>query len=511
MDELPILVYQKILSFLGWQERLRCKLVSKRWKISVEMAVPQPLCLYAKEYPCEEWCFSKRSILCEEIVLLRPEKFRDFNSRIEIFANLQKLSFFCINITKFVADLPLLVQLKVLMIKDCYFSSHDPVAFNSSSLEMLSFKFMDVYIFSKFRSIDFNTPNLNSLIFWNDRMSYITRSTAEPFRVNFLSPLNIKHLECIEFDLNFSVLKNLEILVCQKITCPFSLEDFGLLQRLELFPRQEHELDYIKRIMNERSLSRKSLEIFVCGFKGLLIQFKESTNPFRPAGFDNVNFQTSFDLNKRYLGHVAEHPESMCPISWLLNLDIVIFYQIFGGVQIDFLDKLCNVGCIRISDHNRKRKNLFDSSDILKMLVKTWPKEVRIEYSFSKEFYQQLSLIKSIRKLEVRDRFENLDFNQFLKLEHLISLMISTEKLPTDFISKIFGLKFIESFRYLYSNFYLHLSYSRQKYGIYKNVQTKKESKNFQCDLDFDSLEELIEEVNKWKNQNSPYLRGCLI
>lgn len=196
-----------------------------------------------------------------------PEKFLDFNSRINLFDNLRKLCLYSIRMCEFLKDLPLLKKLEVLMIPE-YFNLHQKsqgphrIEFKSSSLKKLLFKHLRRDQDGIIDLIEFNTPSLSSLVFWDDS---IPKNLISVRSVKFGYPLKIQHLECIEFGSNMNELKNLKTLNCQKITYPFKLDEFESLQSVELFPKEDEELDYIKEIIRQKEhLKRKTPEIIVC-------------------------------------------------------------------------------------------------------------------------------------------------------------------------------------------------------------------------------------------------------
>ena len=521
-DELPILVLQEIFSFLSLPERLKCKRVSKHWKFAVESAEgPRSLCIYRGDFPCRvKWCFSESEVVPEDTVRSHPEKFYNLNSRIELFRDVQKLCFFSyVDMSQFVNDLRLLKKLKVLMIEDYYIyhdyrldtHSHDPLVFDSSRLEKLSFK----YCYCRgncpsIKSIDFNTPNLRSLIFWNEHYGPMAE-----FPIEFRFPLTIRHLECIEFDSKLGVLRNLETLICQKIICSFTLDDFKSLQRLELFPREEEELESIRRIIGEKkNLRRDSLEITVCGFKDLLVyNFDELRIP-------NLDRLGSFHLTEHYLRLIAEHPDKLVShIPWEFNCwDFPNFYKLSNRLPKDFLQKIHIYQIANLNnDTCRKvrtmRKKPPSASYMLNLFTESKAKSVAIFYNYNKEFYEQLTSIQTIKKLYVREKIENLEYDLFLRLEYLHELTIETEKMPIDFIVKIFKLKFFGSFDYYYSNFFLHIIQHLEEYALKTSVKTMKESKLSKFDTEmlvFDCLDDLIGELQRMKIENQPYLRGCL-
>lgn len=518
MDQLPLLVIREIVSFLSLPERLKCKLVSKQWKLAIEMEGPQSLCIYRGTFPYRmNWCFTERDLICEEeIVYANPEKFYNFNLRIDLFKDLQKLCLFRVKMSQFIQDLYLLKKLKVLMMEG-YFVDNDHidnyrhVKLNSGSLEKLSFKYKDIDR-KDMKSIEFDTPRLSSLIFWTD-YAYWSPDLSVDFPINFRYPLMIKHLECPEFDTKLNVLKNLETLICQKITCPFELKDFKSLQRLELLPMEKSELDYIRGLMYEReALKRSSLEIVVCGFKELLI-------PFKP---NNRFSLTLFDLNEHYLKQVAKHKDDFVGhIPWIIYLrDFKGFYKISKELPRNFFKKIAHIEKIEISGNVRKKKRMpFKACDVLQLLSQINPKDVEINANFgqTKEFYRELTSLKSITNLSINEKFKNLDYDAFLKLKYLQDFSIFTEKLPIDFISKIFKMIFFCNFTFYHPNFYMGFDdrYPRyQRYHFYtKYIKPNKKNKVFWSEIDkyFDCLEDLIEETKNIKMRKEGYFRDSLI
>lgn len=518
---LPILVIEKIFNFLTLSERLKCKLISKQWKLAIETSLgPQSLCIsQRRSYPRKlKWCFSKQSVIHD--LIYSHEEFRNLKSRIDLFRDLQKLCFDHVEMSEFMQDLPLLGRLKVLMIEDYIIWKENQrddknlhPRFDSISLEKLSFRFRNK---PSFQSLDFDTPNLEKLIFWRDRL--IEERHVTKFQINFQFPLKTRHLECIEFDSQLSVLKNLETLITQTITCPFSLEDYKSLRRLELFPREKNELDYIKVIIDEKiTLKRDSLEITVCGFRDILTTCKQKnddTNMFY------MPYISLFNLNEHFLGQIAKHSKDKLVghIPWQFNVDFKTYQKIFKDLPKNLFTKFHTISCITISDLNRRsrQKTVFDQSDVLQLLIKANPREVRIVTILANRFTEKLGSIQSIEILDVRDRSENLDYDHFLKLKYLRSLKVFTEKLPIEFIFRVFKLKFLMEITFSYSQFYVSLGYSRwlfpdQIYFLYTSFRAKKASKCLQTNLMFQCLEDLVEELENLKVKKAARLRGCLI
>lgn len=446
MDELPVVVLQEVIICLNLQERLKCKLISKKWKFAVETAAgPRSLCIYQSNFPCRvQWCFTGSEVIVEETVFLKPKEFHDFNTRINLFSNLRKLCLYRIEMYDFLNDLHLLKNLKILMIKDFYTYTYTRqldedsdyrinLTFESDSLEKLSFEPIKTLPLQSIESIDFNTPNLSSLSLW-------TNSNVETnLSIKFCSPLKLRHLECIEFDSNMSALTNLETLNCLKIVCPFRLENFASLQKLDLFPRQDDELDYIKGLIDQRKqLERTNLEIIVCGFKDLLIAYKPKYQLYA----------RSFKLDKHFLSQIAKHPTKFVGrIPWEFKLDFPAFYETFEEIPKDlFCNHTPNIYSVSVwSENSTSEITLFHPAYVLELVTQSRPCSVTIfDYEFDKEFYQRLSSIQSIKELTVNTpSFEKSDYDCFLNLKNLRQFFIDTHQVPMDFILAIFKLKFM--------------------------------------------------------------------
>ena len=539
MAELPILVLQKIISFLSLKERLDCKLVSKHWKFAIETASgPLSLCIYRVDYPQGlKWCFTEGNVICEDIMLHHgaedPSVFINFNSRIVLFENLRKLCLYSIGTTEFLKDLPLLKKLKVLMIPDYFYfqksrPDHHRIEFESSSLEKLSFKYTSRYE-PKYGEqiidlIDFNTPQLSSLVFWDE--SYDTTNRVTVRSIRFRYPLKLKHFECIEFRSSMKGLKNLETLNCQTIVCSFNLVDFESLQRLELFPKEDDELDYIKEIIKKKEhLERQSLEIIVCGFKDHLISYRSGLQVERAR----------FLLSEHFLDQVAKHPAKFIGcIPWKFT----VFSDLFADERFKELPnvlfkKICNIASFHIVDpgedlesnqvsnpesnsgpvkSERKRKrNCQNPSYILDLLFQCNPRSlINYDFKFSIEFYEKLASILSIKEIHLVEHSENLDFDQFLKLKHLKTCYFLTDKMPIDFISKVFRMRFvgIVTFNLQSVGFYF-VRYPE----YYEFSVTHGDGKSLILEFEkrFDCLKDLIEELERLKKTNKAYLKGRLI
>lgn len=497
MEKLPILALRKIFSYLTLQEKLRCKLVSKSLKSAVEADGPRSLCIYSgARYPYnEKWDFLERNVTYEEIVFSNHKKNHDFSAMITLFRDLEELFlFFVCKFNDFIVrELPLLSQLKVLVIDNPAFNEnhkYEHLTFNSSSLEKLSFKCPG---FDDFKSIEFNTPNLNSLVLW------INENASRSFKLQlkFSCPLKVRHLECFHFIASMRVLKNLETLNCQKIVCQFALEKFELLGKLELFPREESEFGYIRELIRDKKiLRRENLEITVCGFKDLLVSVHRSSGEI-------------FNLKQPFLDQAAKHHENLTGrVPWMFrigSLELKEFDQIFKGEIRELFLRTFTIESIYLDARyfGKMDQHLnIDQNSFLQLLTEANPKSVTIlSCDFNQEFYQHLATIKSITSLDILEKSKNLDLDQFLKLEYLSQLKIHTDKMPIAFIRKVLEMSFLLKFSFRSSYFSMILS-RRGAYTFHLSVSTKKLFTPKEYYDSFDTLDGLIENLERVKIEN---------
>ena len=241
MEDLPVVVLQEILDFLSIQEKMRSKLICKKFKFVVETFCPQQnVCIYSRHYPYgQRWCWSDQRIADEDILQLKfdSENGRRFNLRMEFFRNLQKICLKAIKekVSQFLEEVHLLSKLKVLMVNVSSASEINFRTLSSSSLEKLSLRCGDLRTPVH---LELDTPNLSSVEFWMNyrQIVFLFPLMVKRFKCCCSSPClnrlkNLETLICQHVYSDFK-LKNLETLVCQKITSDFKLNDFKSLTRL---------------------------------------------------------------------------------------------------------------------------------------------------------------------------------------------------------------------------------------------------------------------------------------
>lgn len=447
MANLPVLVLREIFKFLNIRDKLKVKSTSKEWKFIVEtMFCQQNLCIYSKDYPYnEKWCFSKEPLIEQDMVYIKfVRTMLKFDFKSQFFQNLHKVCIWEIgeNIDSFLKELNLLANLKVLMISEGRINCR---VLSSSSLERLSLKCIS------FERIELDTPNLSSLILWDYK--HYERNNL----FNFRFPSSIRHLECFRFDRAFSVLKNLETLVCKKIIVDFQLNDFKSLVRLEFFPLAEHEVAKIKRIQQESErLKRSDLELIVSGFKEnpIVCHFHLEVHE-NYHDCENLFRDVQPEKRSRYLEHVSKNrAELVGHLPWRLHLHIQNLSKHMNIIASDLFKKRFNFYAFStfygLSAFETTSE--VDPFDLLHLLKRSGVKNVALSpvKQFKKEFYRKLCTIQSIKELRLDVHLENIEFDWLLNLQNLLILDLRTEKICFEFICKLFEqLKFCHEFRFV--------------------------------------------------------------
>ena len=428
---LPALVLKIVFDFISIPEKLRMRLVCKAWRFVVDNLCSQPnVCLYSIYNPYNRrWCFSDQPVLEGEMFYRKfnPELDPNFHLGRPFFRGIRKLFIYWIGpqIDTFLAEVGQLTSLKELKIDEYHMKTRK---LSSSSLERLS---LHVQYFER---LELETPNLNSLCDRSLRSRPI-RTREEQRTVEFRFPLTVKHLVCWKFDENYSQLQNLETLTCLEFPLNFQLDEFKSLIKLEILPRNERELQVVRDLQSERvRLGRDHLQMIVSGFQEQLVICKD--------------FCGKFELSSAYLQQVLLNPSKLvAPISRKSIIDAFTLLQWVDLIP-NFFEKF-RIDCITL--HREGRLTEVDQCYLAKLIRRSRPKSLSI-YSLNglkREFYQKFSLCESIKILNMTPSSEPIDYNQLLNLRNLevLRLLHSPERVPLDFISKLFvQLKFLYEF-----------------------------------------------------------------
>ena len=434
---LPALVLKTVFDFVSIPEKLRMRLVCKTWRFVVDnLYSQQNLCLYFTSFPYNRrWPFSEQPVLEEEMLYRKfnpeqdPKPDPNFHLKLPFFRDLRKLFIYRVGpqIDVFLAEVGQLASLKELKIDNYHMKTRK---LSSSSLERLS-----LYV-SNFEHLEFETPNLNSICDLSLRSrSFRGRENARTLEFRF--PLTVKRLVCWKFDENYSQLQNLETLTCLKFPLNFQMNKFKSLIKLEILPSNERELQILRDLQKERTrLGRDHPQMIVSDFKEQLVICE--------------NFGGILELSSAYLQQVLENSSNLVArIPRKSNIDASTLLE-WAHLIPNFFERF-QIDCISLRREGRLTD--ADQCDLVELIRRSRPRCLSIYdlNGLKSEFYQKISLCESIKILNMKPPAEPIDYNQLLNLRNLEVLRLhyhnSTEKIPLDFISKLFvQLKFLCEF-----------------------------------------------------------------
>ena len=414
MADFPLLVLEKIFSFLNIQGKLRAKIVCKNWKSVLDMMRSQQnACIHYLDYPYKRcWPFSSQRVADQDMICLQfnRENERKFDLKMQFFQNLQKLYLHRIGdpVKAFLkGEINCLAKLKVLMIEERRISC---VKLALTGLQQLSLKCDSLW------SIELNTPNLRSLTIWTEE--------TEVDRLIFHFPLKIKELECNFFDLNLSALENLETLICQEMDVPFDLNQFKSLTRLEFFPRQTKYLSAAKLIREAgESLKRDRLEMIVYGFKEEPIICK-------------THSKYHFTMSPEYLDYVLKNYSDLVGhIPWEFQVAASTLLKHCASIPADFFNRFTIAA---IWEQSFEQITSSDGPNLIELIKRSKAENVDLfGFELKKEFYKQLP-VQSIKFLTIGPLLADVEFDHFLKLKNLREINIFYRLIQIKFISRLF-------------------------------------------------------------------------
>ena len=496
MIDFPEVVLKEVFDFLGIRDRLRMRSTCKKWKFVVDTRCHQRnVCIYTHTYPYNErWCFSDQKVAEEEMVHLKYDHVsRAFNLRMQFFQNLQKVYLFRLEdkVDLFLEEIKHLTRLRVLLIEAFRFSYR---TLNSSTLKMLSLKGYGL------GNLQLNTPNLSSLALWNNR---------DPFNdivnLEFGFPLKLNHLQCTEFTENLgSQLKNLETLVCNKITFDFRLNEFESLTKAELW-----SLEAFRTVVNEkRRLNRTNLQVLASGFKEEIVA---NEPPEIQEQFFCKRLQISErgrrELSRSFLEKAESNQWNMAgSIPWKFDLNVRTFSSFASRIPRTFFEKFSIDRILYFKESAFQ----IDQSALLELLARSRPREFicTSKNPLSLDGLEQLSRIQSIKVfygfcIEIGDCL--------LNLKNLEYLNINSPKISIDFCRLFKELKLFHHLHFysneptefhLYIDFYNFSPEDREANGIPMDALYSLHyyygsviGANAKIDKYFRNLDELIEGV----------------
>lgn len=234
---------------------------------------------------------------------------------------------------------------------------------------------------------------------------------------------------------------------------------------------------------------------------------------------ESSNSRSNLYLYEQFLDQVVKHPADFVGrIPWKFTLVSTLFdvempsniFKQISKIHTFWIDT--NVDAESSADYEselsktksnsglRKRPKCPNPSFLLHLLTQCNPTILfNFEYEFSREFYESLTSILSIKELNLIERFENLDWNLFLKLKYLRKFTMCTEKLPIDFISRMFELKFLREVKLNALDYWFYFDRHSAYFELKVTYDDGSDILPYQPEKCFDCLKDLVEELERLK------------
>lgn len=463
MNVQPDFLFQEIFSFFTFKQKIKLKLVCRKWNefIGQQTANQRRLLVYEKRMSHsfrQTWGSAQRPVRFEERLDLKV--FTKFLAS-GYFKNLKVLCLYRLQIgTPSPALLDCLLNLEELFI----YSRHDGpsgragVQILQESREFSNLRTLSLQRYSrdypegsqKPGNFLINAPKLEKLIFswhWIDSL-WLNSSSSSIHLQNYAT---IRFVQCPDFDehLQFQKFVNLEVLVCRKVSRDFQLSNYRKLRKIELFPGNylSPTVESIIRQRNE-SFEHRDLAIFVCGLKEVADILLDTSGSFS----DSLYFESSTLETLKSNYSKFEHS---VPFPWPIKLRI--------KEPVGELDKLSryfsvlNVKEIYAWDlTNSNSKCLLK---FLKGIIGVRRLQVR-DCSFDQTFFDELPSIAYICKLDILYWQNTIDLNyEFLtkiRFLHVIYLRLFRNRIRIDWLCQIIVDRKIDKFRI--ENFFFDLA-----------------------------------------------------
>ena len=405
IPELPDLVLLKVFSFFGISQRLRLRLVCKRWCFLVDQARQSTLCLYEICYPMENDLSPNRELEVwpDEMVWIETEREENTNEENELDINLEatflrKLErLFLYRLLKpdnLISQANRLDRLKELSI--CVRVYFERLKLEPKNLEVLSIRETGVDY------LELNTPRLSTLVLWK---GYGRR------QVKVLFPDKVTFLECEEFTIDLKEFTNLETLLIRKQAV--NLDDHP---KLKVFDLRDHEKELWENL-REQASARKDLTIYSFGFRNL----------FCPRSDDRpVKIHESF-LSEHYALLERRIPFEM-------DLDYNWSLLAFGGSITKSLLQLINITNINVWSPEEQPVNHLH---LISLLKESKCDSLSIHTELPPEFFKLLpDCMLSSLHINVRYQPDSLELDFIPKLTNLRYLILTlnrnAQELPFD-------------------------------------------------------------------------------
>lgn len=122
-------------------------------------------------------------------------------------------------------------------------------------------------------------------------------------------------------------LKSLKSIVCLQIMwMNFKLENFKFLKRLEIWSRDEEQLELVPQIRKERDTSKRSVKLIVCGFEKILVICEREQNCYY------------LELSSGYLEQIANNLSKFVAYApWETYLNSDVFHRYAERIPIELI------------------------------------------------------------------------------------------------------------------------------------------------------------------------------
>ena len=421
ISQLPSLVLIEILRRLSLRERLKLKLVCKRWNFLGDFVKRPSLCVYGTQSPEAEYLAYKRPEpnYDDTIRVGSADAVPNLNS--QLFKSVDYLYLLAIKNSNFLPDLNCLIYLKELVI--CR-QSLDSLSLKLPNLSLLCLKY------SYFKHLELDTEKLTTFVYWGNFGSFNYCS------VHFQHPETLKVLEyqSYVFRNTLQEFTNLEHLT--GVLEPDSSIDLKQLPKLKTL-----DLSKIVGLNQSSNLQissvvqgisqRPEVNIFSLGLKNHLFGVAIYRRKFVDSELD-LNVLTHYDAR--------QNPVPF-PV-WNFNFKKIAetfqkrHDEEISQIQIpnSFFRKIPYIVSIWMNTAS-------DPHNLVDFLRKSRCPELNIINEGHQEFFDQVSHLTSISFLRIRKNGDHpnvpdLNFNFLTNMESLVSLElhIFPQKWPLDTI-----------------------------------------------------------------------------
>lgn len=387
INQLPFLATQNIFCYLNLNQKAKASQVCRRWAYEINLLKSNKLCLVNGS----EYEYGNRFAYTREII--------GYQNSVLNFGNLNKFKIskqigikklYITNTFPITYRIGFLNQLKGLELEQLEINSFslDYISLDCPTLKILSIQDCSM------NAATFDLPALEVFIF---HPKFTFRSTFNDRKQfpDFKYKLSLKHLETSDFYPQIKMFKNLEVLICKKIDNSDleSINELPKLRQLQVIKRLKKPLNISMQIAIEKESSKF---LFLNG-----VADKHSQSS-RFSFDEDVEL---FFVSAKTLRKVIDQLSKQCYVPFATSLYFNGLNSQLTNHQLHsvVLKKLINIRRIEVFGSSTNEKELVD------FLSKCGPNIKYLELSqtsLTQSFYDQLSRLKSIERLEINELFK---------------------------------------------------------------------------------------------------------